>query len=303
MEQGSFVNYHPILLPPLPKDIVDLAESLFDEQHRYLRLGKNINQILFDLSRSVANFPRDLSAPVFFRYALLTILQNVEGLTDRQSVEAVDQRVDLKYALHLPLVYPRFEPARLCEFRRQLFRDEQRLRVFQELLCQLAERGFFSEEDGQTRIAGEVLRTNCTNSRLDTVLDAFFQALETLAVTDAEWLRRVMLPHWYDRYNARARQGSRRTTRSDLQWFLPSVGQDIQYLLAEIERAERASISSLAEVHYLRRVRQDQFERSLDSDPKQKSIQFRSAGCSSCSGNLGISRPDLQGFVEILNGE
>lgn len=283
MEQGSFVSYHPILLPPVPKDTANQAESLFDGQHRYIRLGKNINLILFELAKMGADLSRDLSAPIFYRYALLTCLQHAEGLTDRQSVAATDHRVDFKFALHLPLDYPRFEPARLCEFRRQLYRDEGRLQVFQELLRRLADWGFLAEEGGRTWVAGEVLRTNCTNSRLDTVLDAFLQALETLAVSDAEWLRRITLPHWYDRYNARARQGSRQTSRSDLQWFLPNIEQDIHYLLVEIERAERDSISSLAEIQYLRQVEQDQFERTFNSNPRQKSIHFRSAGCSTCT--------------------
>ena len=287
MEQGIFVNNHPILLPPVPKDTAEQAGSLFAEQHRYIRLGKNINRILFDLSKSGVDFSRDLSAPVFFRYALITCLQHAEGLTDRQSVQAMDERVDFKFALHLPLDYPRFEPARLCGFRRHLYHNSARLQLFQALLCQLVDWGFLAEDGGEALVAGDVLRLVCTNSRLDTVLEAFFQVLETLAVTDADWLRQITLPHWYDRYNAKARAGLQQASSKNRHRLGTTIGKDIEYLLVQIEQIDRPSLTSLPEVQLLRQVSLDQFERFVAPDLKKNLIRFRPAGCSSCIGNLG----------------
>ena len=75
--------------------------------------------------------------------------------------------------------------------------------------------------------------------QLDEVTKAMHQALETLAVMHPEWLRKITLPYWYDRYN----RGSRLATisYSDPKWntqALEIVG-DIQYLLQAIDTASR----------------------------------------------------------------
>ncbi len=41
--------------------------------------------------------------------ALITIMQFVEGLTDRQAADAVRSRIDWKYALGLDLIDPGFD--------------------------------------------------------------------------------------------------------------------------------------------------------------------------------------------------
>lgn len=287
MEPGTSVTFHPILFPPIPEDTAEYAAALFSEEYVYVRLGRKINSILFDLSQSGGEFLRDRSAITYYMYALLTVFQYVEGLTNRQLVEATHTRVDFKYALRLPLNYPNFDPGRLCEFRQQIYRDPIRQQVFQELLYRLAGIGLLEEKRGQSLCALEVLRAVCTNTRLETVLEAVFQVLETLAVTNSEWLRQITLPHWYERYSGKARLKSHLTSNKDWNWSLPRIGQDIQYLLAEIDRAEFTSISSLQEVQDLRRVAQDQFEGFKEADSSGNSIQFRTISCASCDRWIG----------------
>ena len=55
-----------------------------------------------------------------WRLALVTIMQFVEGLSDRLAAEAVRSRIDWKYALSLELTDPGFDFSVLCEFRRRL---------------------------------------------------------------------------------------------------------------------------------------------------------------------------------------
>jgi hypothetical protein len=45
---------------------------------------------------------------------LVTVLQAIEGLTDRQAAEAVRTRIDWLYALALPLDEPGFDYSILC---------------------------------------------------------------------------------------------------------------------------------------------------------------------------------------------
>ena len=55
-----------------------------------------------------------------WRLALVTILQFVENLSDRQTAEAVRARIDWKYALSLDLDDPGFDASVLSEFRTRL---------------------------------------------------------------------------------------------------------------------------------------------------------------------------------------
>lgn len=55
-----------------------------------------------------------------WRLALVTILQFVEGLSDRQAADAVRSRIDWKYLLCLELTNTGFDHTVLSEFRRRL---------------------------------------------------------------------------------------------------------------------------------------------------------------------------------------
>ena len=55
-----------------------------------------------------------------WRLALVTLLQYVEDLTDRQAAEAVRTRLDWKYLLGLELTDPGFDASVLVEFRQRL---------------------------------------------------------------------------------------------------------------------------------------------------------------------------------------
>jgi transposase len=55
-----------------------------------------------------------------WRLALITVMQFLEELPDRQAADAVRGRIDLKYALGLDLTDPGFDATVLCEFRKRL---------------------------------------------------------------------------------------------------------------------------------------------------------------------------------------
>src|SRR5258708_35408219 len=69
----------------------------------------------------VALFPRrGQPAEAPWRLALVTVIQYMEGLSDRQTAEAVRERIDWKYALSLELSDPGFDFSLLSEFRTRL---------------------------------------------------------------------------------------------------------------------------------------------------------------------------------------
>ena len=58
------------------------------------------------------------------RLALVTVLQFVEVLTDREAADAVRARIDWKYVLGLELTDPGFHYSVLTEFRQRLIGHE-----------------------------------------------------------------------------------------------------------------------------------------------------------------------------------
>jgi len=69
--------------------------------------------------------PRGQPAVSPSRLFFITIMQFMEGLTDRQAADAVRSRIDWKYALGLPLTDAGFDFSVLSEFRARLLQEEQ----------------------------------------------------------------------------------------------------------------------------------------------------------------------------------
>jgi transposase len=72
-----------------------------------------------------------------WRLALVTIMQFVEGLPDRQAAEAVRSRIDWKYALGLELEDSGFHFSILCEFRARLIEGQLERLLFEKMLTYL----------------------------------------------------------------------------------------------------------------------------------------------------------------------
>jgi transposase len=68
------------------------------------------------------------------RLALVTIMQYVEGMTDREAADAVRSRIDMKYALGLELEDAGFHYSVLSKFRRRLLADGAEERLLAQLV-------------------------------------------------------------------------------------------------------------------------------------------------------------------------
>ena len=68
------------------------------------------------------------------RLAMASVLQYVEGLSDRQAADAVRGRIDWKYALGLELTDPGFDHTVLSEFRSRLVHGQAELQLLDTLL-------------------------------------------------------------------------------------------------------------------------------------------------------------------------
>ena len=70
-----------------------------------------------------------------WRFALATILQFAEGLSDRQAADAVRARLDWKYVLRLEPDDAGFDASVLCTFRSRLVAGEAEWLLFEAVLA------------------------------------------------------------------------------------------------------------------------------------------------------------------------
>ena len=124
-----------------------------------------------------------------WRLVLVCIFQFMEGLTDRQAAEAVQQRIDWKYALALELSDPGFDFSVLSEFRTRLVSGSAEQRLLDAVLDCCRQRGWLKARGRQRTDSTQVLARVRAVNRLECVTETVRSALNCLAVVAPAWLR------------------------------------------------------------------------------------------------------------------
>ena len=116
---------------PVPQQTAPVAKAAFPKGNLCLTLRDELGT-LFSNEAFADLFPtRGQPAQAPWRLALVTILQYVENLADRQAAEAVRSRIDWKYLLGLQLTDAGFDASVLCEFRARLVSGQADARLFE----------------------------------------------------------------------------------------------------------------------------------------------------------------------------
>jgi len=263
--------------PPLPRDTAHAAEAAFGKGNIYLAIGDQVERLLAGVDLADLATPEEKSAATRAVFALVTAFQYAENLPDRRAAEAMRIRTDWKYALHLPLDGPGFEGSALCEFRRQLLHDPVAQQVLQQILDRLFELGLWRNKNRQRVEVVEVLTAVCLASRLERLAEAMRLTLEALAARQPEWLRKVTLPHWYERYNQVFSTPFLPHSKKEQEDLVQATGMDARYLLEKIEKSQTA-FALLPEVQSLRHELQQQFDQSAGA------ARSRSQSYDACNG-------------------
>jgi hypothetical protein len=249
----------------------------------YLAIGDQIDQLFSDLNLSELDSAGDMQTNSLCVLAMVTIFQFAEKMPDRQAAEALRKRTDWKYALHLSLVYPGFDPGSLCEFRQQLLSSAAGQEVFEEMLDRLAVTGLFSIRSRNSMDARSVILDVCTFSRLDWLRQAMGLTLEALAAYQPQLLREITQPHWFEKYQRMPTKFNQSRSKHDLESLARSIGKDTQYLLTAINCCPETGVAELQEIQDLRRIYHQQF----DQDENQVRWQVV---CSYCEGSKLVSQ-------------
>ncbi len=95
------MSLKPEPIGPVPEETARIARAAFPKGKLYLRLKDELGTLYQD-DLFADLFPsRGQPAEAPWRLALVTIMQFLEGLSDRQAAEAVRSRLDWKYLLGL----------------------------------------------------------------------------------------------------------------------------------------------------------------------------------------------------------
>ena len=241
-------------------------------------MGQSLNHVWEELNLSALSFQDLFLTNYFFPYSLMTIVQYWEYMTDRQMSQATRTRLDMKYAMHLPLNFPSVEPAALCGFRQRVLTEWKALEAMQWLIHSL--NSLVGREAAVA--ANGIISSVCLPSRAEHTLEHMSMALEAIAATDPHWLKIHTLPHWYRRYHLTLDQYKFPSDPKDIKLMIQSVGNDGLHLLAEIGKSKADHLSRLSAVASLSDEWQEQFIREGNV------LKFREPHCLSCSYEINI---------------
>lgn len=250
--------------PPLPTETARSAQMVFGKGNLYLVIGDHLHEILAGLDAPGFWKPQIFSAhaqkhPIIL--ALITAFQIEEKLTDRQMVEALRTRGDLKYALHLPLNSAVCSAPALSEYRKHLLWQETNLLALVHLYERLISLNFLPARPIDPESVLQSLRGVCTACRLELMADAMCLALEYLAASQAEWLRRHAQAHWYIRYRRPGIDSYFLAAMDDIQPVMQSVGQDAEYLLDKLSFILPPEFEGAPDIQNLQTVFTNQYQR------------------------------------------
>lgn len=249
------MSMYPQGLEPIPEETVRVARAACPKGTLAMHLRDELGGIYRDEQFAQLFSSRGQPAEVPWRLALVSILQYVEGMTDRQAAEAVRSRIDWKYALGLPLEDAGFDASVLAEFRGRLSEGHAEQVLLDTLLEECKQRGWLKKGGKQRTDSTHVLASVRSLSQLETVGETLRAALEDLAEADADWLVAHINPEWLERYGPRVDNYRLPKAEAERTALAEQVGVDGWQLLRALKEPQTPeALGKLPHVHLLEQV-------------------------------------------------
>jgi transposase len=244
----------------IPAETQRVAQAAFPKGTLCLRIAEELGPLYRD-DQFAELFPtRGQPAASPARLAMASVLQYVEGLSDRQAADAVRGRIDWKYALALELTDPGFDHTVLSEFRSRLVQGQAELQLLDTLLERCRELELIRERGRQRTDSTHVLAAVRVLNRLERVGETMRAALNELAVMTPDWLQALAPAEWYQRYGRRVENYHLPKTDASREELARVVAADGEKLLAAVDAAtDQPVLAQLPAVLTLRRVWAEQY--------------------------------------------
>lgn len=195
--------------------------------------------------------------------AMVTVLQFLHHLSDREAVAAIADRISWKYALGLELEATGFDASVLSEFRDRLAAPGRADGLLEAVLDRLKDAGLVR--------AGGTARTDSTHvlaavrkvNRIENCGETLRAALEEIARISPDWIVPLLDPGWHERYGRKVETGrllGRGSRKMSADKLAAQIGADGAALLERID-ADRAAgwINTLPQVRLLRTMWDQQY--------------------------------------------
>jgi transposase len=199
------MTWRPHPLPSVPEATAAAVKAAFPKGNLYVDLRTELGSIYHD--DLFVDFYADRGHPVEvapWRLALATVMQYIEGLTDRQTADAVRRCMDWKYALSLELTDAGFDFTLLHDFRQRLLTHDGAQCLLDTLLDTCKQRGWIKTRGKQRTDSTYVVAAIRRLYYLECVQEAMHYALNQLSEAAPQWVRGWAPLEWYERYGPRA---------------------------------------------------------------------------------------------------
>jgi len=228
------MSLYPWPIFEIPEETTRIAQAAFPKSNIYIRIRDQFGVFFKDEQFASLFSHRGQPAYSPWRLALVSIVQFIEDLSDRQAAEAVRGRIDLKYLLGLELEDAGFHYSVLTEFRQRLVTGSLEQELLDTMLGVLSEHGLLNERGKQRTDSTHVVAAVRDLNRLETVSETIRAALNIVATVAPEWLQQLAPPDWYDRYETRIEEYRLPQKKKERTAWVETVGNDGLYLLTSI---------------------------------------------------------------------
>ncbi len=253
------LHAHP--LEPIPDLTSRIAHASFPKGTLAMHLRDALGSIYEDADFADLFPKRGRAAEAPWRLALVTILQALENLSDRQAAEMVRGRLDWKYALSLPLDDAGFDASILTDFRQRLLSHEAQDRLLEPILQVCRQQGWLKAGGKQRTDSTWVIANVRGLSSLEGVAESLRATLNEIAEVAPDWLLGIVSPDWFDRYVHRFELQRFPKGEQAQETLRRQVGEDSWHLLqAAMEEHAPQSVRACPSLALLQQVWTQHFE-------------------------------------------
>lgn len=255
------MSMYPQEIGTIPEETVRIARAACPKGTLATRLRDVLGELYQD-EHFAALYPiKGQPGYAPWRLAMVTVLQYVEGLTDRQAADAVRERIDWKYALGLELTDPGFDFSVLSEFRARLVNEQAETLLLDRLLERCKQQGWLKAGGKQRTDSTHVLARVRSLSNLECVGETLRATLDDLAQLAPDWLVKQISPDWFERYSHRVENYRLPKAESQRKELARQIGADGLHLLEAVEKADApAGLKDEECIQVLWRVWQQYYE-------------------------------------------
>nr|WP_225896545.1 transposase [Amazonocrinis nigriterrae] len=246
---------HPEEILPIPDETFRVAKAAFPKGSLYMRLRDELGVFYQDEDFACVYPQVGQPAQAPWRLAMILVMQYLENLSDRQAAQAVQGRIDWKYALSLELTDPGFDFSVLSEFRDRLITGGVERQILDLMLSKFQQLKLLSARGKQRTDSTHILTVVRELTRLEHLGETLRYALNAVAEVAPIWLKSLAPVEWYDRYSRRFEDTRLPRTASEREVLAQTIGADGFYLLDNIySQASSIELRQLPAIEVLRQV-------------------------------------------------